>query len=412
MKFLIDFKTVFQSWSEFSEKYYFKNVKLEYIDIVKNFKQITSRENYPLFFIPNSLSLLLNRKFSTGYGIKENTITIKDIINKAIDLKLLSQDADYLREPQEPLKPKKKYVFDTDNFYEIISHKNRRIIRNIIGIILVLFTILSSLMSSRFFVIFLLFLFLYSLIFLITSFNDYFTDGSISGIRKKTDEQIAIEKEKIDKDYEEQLLEYNQKIETYKKALFKYRMAQGHQSNKLNNHLDLILYNLSNKFHFESVDSFENEQNPLEGKLERKFFDELKNYLGGAVIKDIKYFIYYPDICIHISGVCIIDIEIDEPYSLVDKNPIHYKNSEDDRRNYDFIKDNWFIVRFSEFQIKNKFKDCIKLIIELVNFFEKGNVSSLRKINLIAESIEDERWDFDDALNMIDNKYRENYLDL
>lgn len=100
----------------------------------------------------------------------------------------------------------------------------------------------------------------------------------------------------------------------------------------------------------------------------------------------------------------LIIIEIDEPYSIKDKKPIHI---DDSKRNDFFLNLNWIIVRFAEEQIVNNAEDCCNLISDVISIFENANSFNpilSHKIPIIK------KWNYNSVTNLINIKYRENYL--
>lgn len=115
---------------------------------------------------------------------------------------------------------------------------------------------------------------------------------------------------------------------------------------------------------------------------------------------------YKPDIAIIWREKNIfIDIEIDEPYDLISRTPIHYKGCSDSLRNAYFLDNGWNVVRIAEKQIVDNcpsvveyIKLCIYYLAEDIRF--KTN-SSIDRVN---------RWTYSEALEWAKNGYREAYL--
>jgi len=104
------------------------------------------------------------------------------------------------------------------------------------------------------------------------------------------------------------------------------------------------------------------------GKSEDLLFIELFNLYPDFIKIDMQLSGYYPDIVLNICDIVFIDIEIDEPYDLINKNELHYIGCNDEKRDEYFTNNNWFVLRFSERQILNNLVDCIALIKKLVDF--------------------------------------------
>lgn len=65
-----------------------------------------------------------------------------------------------------------------------------------------------------------------------------------------------------------------------------------------------------------------------------------------------------------------IDIEIDEPYSLIDGTIMHHDRTKNEERNLFFNEINWGIIRFTEKQIVETPAQCCSLINEVFNSVE------------------------------------------
>lgn len=115
---------------------------------------------------------------------------------------------------------------------------------------------------------------------------------------------------------------------------------------------------------------------------------------------------YYPDIAIIIENL-YIDVEIDEPYTMDSKLPIHCIGS-DDYRNYYLASNGWEIIRFSEQQIVEHTDKCLETIKNTIDSILNGTYD-----NPVADpsgSWITNRWDETSAKNMMKNRFRESYL--
>lgn len=99
----------------------------------------------------------------------------------------------------------------------------------------------------------------------------------------------------------------------------------------------------------------------------------------------------------------VILIEIDEPYTIQNKEPIHLNDND---RNAFFLKLNWVVIRFSEEQILTHASECCNLISELILEFEEpcGKMTISNSLPFI------ERWNDFNIYRLINTNYRENYL--
>lgn len=115
---------------------------------------------------------------------------------------------------------------------------------------------------------------------------------------------------------------------------------------------------------------------------------------------------YKPDIAIVWREKNIfIDVEIDEPYDIISRKPIHYKGCSDKLRNSYFLDNGWFIIRVAEKQIVDNCKGvvdfikfCFFQLAEDIRFKSKNNVNSI------------ERWSYSEAKKWAEEDYRETYL--
>jgi hypothetical protein len=126
--------------------------------------------------------------------------------------------------------------------------------------------------------------------------------------------------------------------------------------------------------------------------------------------------IYFPDFTYWDNERSIyIDIEIDEPYIGHSGEPIHYlsemKTSIDNKRNYAFIKNGWFILRFAEEQVFNSADICINFICDFIYLIE--NAKKITNLNVSFEKGKIvKKWNKSEANKMAFLRYRNSYLPL
>ncbi|EPR69213.1 hypothetical protein [Cyclobacterium qasimii] len=120
---------------------------------------------------------------------------------------------------------------------------------------------------------------------------------------------------------------------------------------------------------------------------------------------------YRPDIALFLGkyNLCI-DIEIDEPYDILSRKPIHFIDSSDYLRNLYFIRQGWVVIRFSEEQVIESTEYCIKYIANILKKLtgEELFFSLLEDFKLE----ESDRWTYNQAVEFAQNKRREDYLDI
>jgi hypothetical protein len=103
-----------------------------------------------------------------------------------------------------------------------------------------------------------------------------------------------------------------------------------------------------------------------------------------------------------------IDIEIDEPYDGISRQPIHYVDF-DKQRNSFFKNRGWIVIRFAEYQIFKETISCCKFISDVVksvnpNFIISDKLLKVNNVVLIQQ------WTKEQATNWAFEKYREEYL--
>lgn len=103
-----------------------------------------------------------------------------------------------------------------------------------------------------------------------------------------------------------------------------------------------------------------------------------------------------------------IDIEIDEPYAGITRQPIHCKG-DDTMRDIYFVDRGWVVIRFTEYQVHMFEKQCLKFISDVINSVSQSiNVSDkLSNTQAVDNEIP---WDIVQAQKWEKAKYREEYL--
>lgn len=120
---------------------------------------------------------------------------------------------------------------------------------------------------------------------------------------------------------------------------------------------------------------------------------------------------YRPDIALFWEkhNLCI-DIEIDEPYDMVSRKPLHYKGSSDYLRNLYFVSQGWIVIRFSEEQVFKNTMDCMKYVTHILK-----KITADARFDDLLENFTAEyspRWDFEKAKEYAIENYREGYLNI
>lgn len=103
-----------------------------------------------------------------------------------------------------------------------------------------------------------------------------------------------------------------------------------------------------------------------------------------------------------------IDIEIDEPYAGITRQPTHCKGDDINRDIY-FVDRGWVVIRFSEYQVHLQENDCLRFIAETIKLaISKYDIPTqlVNQPSLQAEKL----WDIVQAQKWEKAKYREQYL--
>jgi very-short-patch-repair endonuclease len=103
-----------------------------------------------------------------------------------------------------------------------------------------------------------------------------------------------------------------------------------------------------------------------------------------------------------------IDIEIDEPYAGLTRQPTHCKG-EDVNRDIYFADRGWIVIRFSEYQVHLQEKDCLRYIAEIIKSAIPNYEIPSQLLNQPSLQVE-KLWDIVQAQKWEKAKYREQYL--
>ncbi len=103
-----------------------------------------------------------------------------------------------------------------------------------------------------------------------------------------------------------------------------------------------------------------------------------------------------------------IDIEIDEPYAGITRQPTHCKG-EDTIRDIYFVDRGWIVIRFSEYQVHTQENDCLRFIAETIKSVIPNYDIPKELVNQVSLQAE-KLWDVVQAQKWEKKKYREEYL--
>ncbi|WP_461640567.1 hypothetical protein [Labilibaculum euxinus] len=222
-------------------------------------------------------------------------------------------------------------------------------------------------------------------------------------------------KNKAQIDYEQKLNRYNIELSKYNKELTEYNILVQDTRNKYDTirHRQIILRN----FIKERTSRPTNKRvNQNQGASELFFKQYLLSSFPYLIITDhiLGEFNcsepYIPDFILQDNKTNLhIDIEIDEPYSLKSKRPIHYiENNKhiDNLRDSYFNKAGWYVVRFTEEQVLKYPKKCCGVIAQLLADTIGVKYPTLQEKLLMNTPC----WTKSKAIELRSINYREKYL--
>ena len=135
-------------------------------------------------------------------------------------------------------------------------------------------------------------------------------------------------------------------------------------------------------------------------------YDGLKLLNHIAVPIQNREYSYRPDLALYWGNYNLcIDIEIDEPYDICSRKPLHYIGCSDNLRDTYFTRNGWCVIRYSEQQIINHIDYVVEHLDFVINWLI-GN--SVQHYNLPVNT----RWTYDDAIQMANDSLREFSLNL
>jgi len=143
----------------------------------------------------------------------------------------------------------------------------------------------------------------------------------------------------------------------------------------------------------------------LNYKIQRSYIKKhlTKEMMLGDLLNPV---FYYPDIAIAINNL-YIDIEIDEPYSMDSRLPIHCIGSDDYRNTY-VTSQGWEVIRFAESQIVEYPEKCLSTIIDVIKHIKQGMFG--KPFIDYNEKWITPQWNEESAMDMAKRNYRESYL--
>lgn len=378
------------NWDFFSDTYHLKNDK--YVQDVALLQRLKSTDRYPVILYPQLLCEQISKKFmigSYGVGKDKSHIFLHDFLNVAKQLNLKGNDWHFFNHPANP---KYATVPKMPNIptEKLEYYKSRNWGCLIPVLIMALPPFLISLDDpamgkaiSVFWIPFVLFL-----------------AYKLRVGRSEDDARIRkLKKHEIDKLKEEALQKYEDDFEAYRKLIAEYDDKKREFDQRLESQAKLL--DIYSKFIVESM--FErcmitypkiqiNNNPPQQGASENNLFYALMKKFPSHIKIDRALGAYSPDLVLSNGRSCPIDIEVDEPYEFKTKKEIHYIGCGDEERNQFFVQNDWFVLRFSENQIKNHLTECVNIVEALVDFIKWGKTSKLYKVERIIANIQEPRW--------------------
>lgn len=103
-----------------------------------------------------------------------------------------------------------------------------------------------------------------------------------------------------------------------------------------------------------------------------------------------------------------IDIEIDEPYAGITRQPTHCKGDDSLRDTY-FVDRGWMVIRFSEFQVHTQEAGCLKYLCQIIKKIDP-NFNFPTDLMNVPNLIIEKQWDILQAQKWAWENYRERYL--
>ncbi|HSC55273.1 MAG TPA: hypothetical protein VLC98_16695 [Phnomibacter sp.] len=118
---------------------------------------------------------------------------------------------------------------------------------------------------------------------------------------------------------------------------------------------------------------------------------------------------YTPDFVFENENI-VIDIEVDEPYIIDSKTPIHLSDDKKNEiRDNVFISKNWCVIRFAEVQVLLQPFECCKYIAEVI-FDLTGENTYKNKLSHYREVEPVNFWNLIESREMAKSNFRENAI--
>ncbi len=294
--------------------------------------------------------------------------------------------------PFEPILPSEPSKVKSVPYNKTVFNNNINYAETILMYCLIFLSLLLMIFVSPAFIIMLIIM----VLFAIKIDNPLFRTNTYYRKENKTDQeyQYDLKKFEVEKNgYSEKLKKYNINCEAYTQQLHDYF------SDLLYNGLAYLKEHRTKSLHALSFPERSSEK-AKKGKSELFFLEHLLMHFPDGEIKanmSVGEFIppYYPDFVYSCSDTNLhIDIEIDEPYTLDEKEPIHFVDNRDSKRNLYFLDSNWVVIRFCEEQIVNFPEECCLFIKDLISF-----IKNPEDVKIIESNVPQIKcWSYEEAL--------------
>lgn len=167
--------------------------------------------------------------------------------------------------------------------------------------------------------------------------------------------------------------------------------------------------------------------NALVGVSEKQFGEVLQRCFGSSakLLQGIEFFVepiknprrkkirdrtYAADFLLLYRSGLGFDIEIDEPYALLNKYPTHcVDDDKDQQRNQFFVNGGWVVVRFTEEQVVKQPLSCCKVIASVIRDVTGDNLI-LEQLSQVSDLSPVKPWTVEQAKSLAKIDYRLSYL--
>lgn len=383
------------NWNTFREQYHLKNDR--YIRDVILLQRLQDDTHYPTIVYPKLLSEQISKKFmigSVGVLMKDkNHIYLHDFLNAAKSLNLKGDDWQFLI---HPFNPKDAIVPSLTKISteKTESYKSRNWGCLIPVIIMaVLFTLPAFFISPEDpgLGIIIAFLWIPFVLLMAHKMGVGKLESKIR-TRKLTQQEVKQLEQEANEKYQKELDAYRKLRDEYESKELEFMQRLNSQAALLDKYAKLIVPTIFKRCLVNYLKIENCVIPPQRGASEDKLFYALMTEFPSFIKVDKSLGAYSPDLVLHNGCSCPIDIEIDEPYEFKTKKEIHYIGCGDEERNDYFSSNNWFVLRFTENQIKYHITECVDIIKAFVHFVEWGDTSKLYEIEETIIQIQEPRW--------------------